>query len=137
MVSKNTKFPRKLNLCVCFSPDDGEPPVVQSADGFLNFSTISRDHVGWYKCVADYEANNFASSGYYLNVRCECRQLIFLGRHIHTLRLTATGNTLSASGASFAKKHTHEPCIFYTQHTACSTRCLVIKISLTQSDLYD
>jgi len=52
-------------------PDDGDPPVAQSADGFLNFSAINREHIGWYKCSADHALGTFASSGYYLNVRCE------------------------------------------------------------------
>jgi hypothetical protein len=51
--------------------DDADPPVAQSEDGFLNFSSISREHIGWYKCSADYDANTFASSGLFINVRCE------------------------------------------------------------------
>ncbi|XP_049800249.1 uncharacterized protein LOC126235575 [Schistocerca nitens] len=44
--------------------DDGAPPVAQSNDGFLNFSSISREHMGWYKCTS----RDASSIGYYLNV---------------------------------------------------------------------
>ncbi|CAB3367698.1 Hypothetical predicted protein [Cloeon dipterum] len=51
--------------------DDGDPPVPQTKDGFLNFTSISREHIGWYKCSAQHSLGTFASSGYYLNVRYE------------------------------------------------------------------
>ncbi|CAG9816227.1 unnamed protein product [Phaedon cochleariae] len=51
--------------------DDGEPPVEQSADGFLNFTDIRREHSGWYKCVARHRLGRFSSIGYFLNVRYE------------------------------------------------------------------
>ncbi|XP_049771865.1 uncharacterized protein LOC126150929 [Schistocerca cancellata] len=44
--------------------DDGPPPVAQSGDGFLNFSAISRQHSGWYKCTS----GDASSLGYFLNV---------------------------------------------------------------------
>ncbi|XP_068083825.1 CD166 antigen homolog [Anabrus simplex] len=47
--------------------DDGPPPVTQSVDGFLNFSAISREHSGWYKCTS----REFSSIGYFLSVRYE------------------------------------------------------------------
>ncbi|XP_059481786.1 hemicentin-2-like [Neocloeon triangulifer] len=49
--------------------DDGDPPVPQTKDGYLNFTAISREHIGWYKCSAEHVLGTFASSGYYLNVR--------------------------------------------------------------------
>lgn len=51
--------------------DDGPPPVVQSLDGYLNFTAIRREHSGWYKCTARYLSQQFSSIGYFLNVRCK------------------------------------------------------------------
>ncbi|XP_044729367.1 uncharacterized protein LOC123292718 [Chrysoperla carnea] len=51
--------------------DDGPPPVVQSLDGYLNFTAIRREHSGWYKCTARYLSQQFSSIGYFLNVRYE------------------------------------------------------------------
>ncbi|KAF4526207.1 hypothetical protein B566_EDAN001891 [Ephemera danica] len=51
--------------------DDTDPPVPQGPDGFLNFTAISREHIGWYKCSADHLLGRFASIGYFLNVRYE------------------------------------------------------------------
>ncbi|CAB3367694.1 Hypothetical predicted protein [Cloeon dipterum] len=51
--------------------DDGDPPVEQSPDGYLNFSSISREHIGWYKCSAEYDSSTYASSGLFINVRYE------------------------------------------------------------------
>ncbi|XP_068086437.1 roundabout homolog 3 [Anabrus simplex] len=50
-----------------WSKDDGQPPVQQSVDGYLNFSSIRREHSGWYKCTS----REFSSIGYFLNVRYE------------------------------------------------------------------
>ncbi|XP_068082165.1 MAM domain-containing glycosylphosphatidylinositol anchor protein 1 [Anabrus simplex] len=50
--------------------DDGPPPVPQSADGFLNFTAIHREHSGWYKCTS----GEFSSIGYFLNVRYDVIQ---------------------------------------------------------------
>ncbi|XP_067013884.2 MAM domain-containing glycosylphosphatidylinositol anchor protein 1 isoform X2 [Anabrus simplex] len=47
--------------------DDGAPPIQQSLDGYLNFSSIRRDHSGWYKCTS----REYSSIGYFLNVRYE------------------------------------------------------------------
>lgn len=45
--------------------DGEEPPVAQTGDGFLNFSSVRRDHSGWYKCTS----RGASSIGYFLNVR--------------------------------------------------------------------
>nr|XP_018910564.1 PREDICTED: hemicentin-1 [Bemisia tabaci]XP_018910569.1 PREDICTED: hemicentin-1 [Bemisia tabaci]XP_018910577.1 PREDICTED: hemicentin-1 [Bemisia tabaci] len=48
--------------------DNEPPPVEQSGDGFLNFTSIRRDHVGWYKCTARHLFSEYSSIGYYLNI---------------------------------------------------------------------
>ncbi|KAL1517684.1 hypothetical protein ABEB36_001419 [Hypothenemus hampei] len=48
--------------------DDGDPPVMQSPNGFLNFTEIKREHSGWYKCMARHMLGPFSSIGYFLNV---------------------------------------------------------------------
>ncbi|XP_050311783.1 uncharacterized protein LOC126747289 isoform X2 [Anthonomus grandis grandis] len=48
--------------------DDTDPPVLQSPDGFLNFTEIRREHSGWYKCIARHMLGRFSSIGYFLNV---------------------------------------------------------------------
>ncbi|XP_068086502.1 nephrin-like [Anabrus simplex] len=47
--------------------DDGRLLIQQSLDGFLNFSSIRREHRGWYKCTS----GDYSSIGYFLNVRGE------------------------------------------------------------------
>lgn len=49
--------------------DDGETPVPQTGDGFLNFSSIRREHSGWYKCTSRHLNFQYSSIGYYLSVR--------------------------------------------------------------------
>lgn len=49
--------------------DDGDPPVLQTPEGFLNFTEIKREHSGWYKCIARHMLGRFSSIGYFLNVR--------------------------------------------------------------------
>ncbi|KAF6215553.1 hypothetical protein GE061_010309 [Apolygus lucorum] len=49
--------------------DDGAPPVEQSNDGYLNFTSIKREHSGWYKCTTRHLLSTYSSIGYYLNVR--------------------------------------------------------------------
>ncbi|XP_049298245.1 uncharacterized protein LOC125771564 [Anopheles funestus] len=49
--------------------DDGDPPVPQTGDGFLNFSSIRREHSGWYKCTSRHLNFQYSSIGYYLSVR--------------------------------------------------------------------
>uniref|UniRef100_A0A8D9ACH1 Cell adhesion molecule 3 n=1 Tax=Cacopsylla melanoneura TaxID=428564 RepID=A0A8D9ACH1_9HEMI len=49
--------------------DNDVPPVEQSPDGFLNFSSISREHSGWYKCTSRHLLTDYSSIGYFLNVR--------------------------------------------------------------------
>uniref|UniRef100_A0A1A9WIW1 Ig-like domain-containing protein n=1 Tax=Glossina brevipalpis TaxID=37001 RepID=A0A1A9WIW1_9MUSC len=49
--------------------DDGEPPVPQTGDGFLNFTSIRREHSGWYKCTSRHLNFQYSSIGYYLSVR--------------------------------------------------------------------
>lgn len=51
--------------------DDGETPVPQTGDGFLNFSSIRREHSGWYKCTSRHLNFQYSSIGYYLSVRCK------------------------------------------------------------------
>uniref|UniRef100_A0A182QE08 Ig-like domain-containing protein n=1 Tax=Anopheles farauti TaxID=69004 RepID=A0A182QE08_9DIPT len=51
--------------------DDGDPPVPQTGDGFLNFTSIRREHSGWYKCTSRHLNFQYSSIGYYLSVRCE------------------------------------------------------------------
>ncbi|XP_058829553.1 uncharacterized protein LOC131688935 [Topomyia yanbarensis] len=49
--------------------DEGETPVPQTGDGFLNFSSIRREHSGWYKCTSRHLNFQYSSIGYYLSVR--------------------------------------------------------------------
>lgn len=49
--------------------DDSNPPVMQSPDGYLNFTEIRREHSGWYKCISKHLLGRFSSIGYFLNVR--------------------------------------------------------------------
>ncbi|KAG0410616.1 hypothetical protein HPB47_012259 [Ixodes persulcatus] len=71
------KMPVSLHCAVDANPpcppqwlkDDGPPPVEQSPDGYLNFSSIERQHAGWYRCAAVHTLGTFASFGYFLNVR--------------------------------------------------------------------
>ncbi|XP_014256643.1 nectin-3 [Cimex lectularius] len=49
--------------------DDGAPPVEQSNDGFLNFTSLKREHNGWYKCTTRHLLSTYSSIGYFLNVR--------------------------------------------------------------------
>ncbi|KRF79583.1 uncharacterized protein tei isoform X2 [Drosophila virilis] len=49
--------------------DDGDTPVPQSGDGFLNFTSIRREHSGWYKCTSRHLNFQYSSIGYYLSVR--------------------------------------------------------------------
>ncbi|XP_054283660.1 protein turtle homolog B-like isoform X2 [Macrosteles quadrilineatus] len=49
--------------------DNAPPPVEQSDDGFLNFTSIRREHGGWYKCTTKHLLGDFSSIAYLLNVR--------------------------------------------------------------------
>lgn len=49
--------------------DDGPLTIQQDHFGFLNFTSISREHAGWYRCTTHHEFGLFASFGYFLNVR--------------------------------------------------------------------
>lgn len=51
--------------------DDTVPPVLQTDDGFLNFTSIRRNHSGWYKCTSRHLLSEYSSIGYFLNVRCK------------------------------------------------------------------
>ncbi|ODN01284.1 Hemicentin-1 [Orchesella cincta] len=51
--------------------DGAEPLVPQSDEGFLNFTIVSRNHTGWYKCISHHPMGKFSSVGYYLTVRFE------------------------------------------------------------------
>lgn len=44
-------------------------PIHTNHDGSLNFSAISKQDIGWYKCTTQHEFGFFASFGYFLNVR--------------------------------------------------------------------
>jgi len=58
-------------ICCIFVLDDSAPPVLQTDDGFLNFTSIRRNHSGWYKCTSRHLLSEYSSIGYFLNVRCE------------------------------------------------------------------
>ncbi|KAK6622773.1 hypothetical protein RUM43_008616 [Polyplax serrata] len=45
------------------------PSVPQTVDGFLNFTSIKKEHSGWYKCTSHHLLGEFSSIGYFLNVR--------------------------------------------------------------------
>ncbi|XP_076330531.1 irregular chiasm C-roughest protein-like [Tachypleus tridentatus] len=45
-----------------------ERPQV-SPEGYLNFTFITREHAGWYKCITEHLFGYFGSFGYFLNVR--------------------------------------------------------------------
>ncbi|XP_063995148.1 hemicentin-2 isoform X2 [Diachasmimorpha longicaudata] len=49
--------------------DNGPPPVEQSDDGWLNFTKISRNDSGWYKCYTRHISGVFSSIGYFLHAR--------------------------------------------------------------------
>ncbi|XP_076314960.1 uncharacterized protein LOC143227394 [Tachypleus tridentatus] len=49
--------------------DEGTLPLASSVDGVLNFTSISRHHSGWYKCITENQFGSFSSFGYFLNVR--------------------------------------------------------------------
>ncbi|XP_017480434.1 PREDICTED: uncharacterized protein LOC108369764, partial [Rhagoletis zephyria] len=49
--------------------DDGDTPVPQTGDGFLNFTSIRHEHSGWYKCTSRHLNFQYSSIGYYLSVR--------------------------------------------------------------------
>lgn len=49
--------------------DDGPPPVEESMDGYLNFTSITREQAGWYRCSTHHEFGFSTSFGYFLNVR--------------------------------------------------------------------
>ncbi|XP_075213855.1 kin of IRRE-like protein 2 [Lycorma delicatula] len=55
--------------------DDGPAPVPQTEDGFLNFTAISREHSGWYKCTTRHLLGDFSSIRYFLNVQEEAPEL--------------------------------------------------------------
>uniref|UniRef100_T1JC07 Ig-like domain-containing protein n=1 Tax=Strigamia maritima TaxID=126957 RepID=T1JC07_STRMM len=46
---------------------------VESGGGYLNFSSITKEHAGWYRCSTYHEFGHFASFGYFLNVRYACK----------------------------------------------------------------
>ena len=52
-----------------FVTDDSIPSVSQSVDGYLNFTSIKKEHSGWYKCTSHHILGEFSSIGYFLNVR--------------------------------------------------------------------
>ena len=44
-------------------------PIYTNQDGSLNFSIITKQDIGWYRCTTQHEFGFFASFGYFLNVR--------------------------------------------------------------------
>ncbi|KAL1379342.1 hypothetical protein pipiens_000495, partial [Culex pipiens pipiens] len=82
--------------------DDGDTPVPQTGDGFLNFSSIRREHSGWYKCTSRHLNFQYSSIGYYLSVRCS------LGCWSHldpiTARLKGLGVGISTPTGQFSLK---------------------------------
>lgn len=54
-------------------PDVQLEPVETNFDGTLNFTSISKNDIGWYRCTTQHEFGFFASFGYFLNVRSECK----------------------------------------------------------------
>lgn len=56
--------------------DDTDVPVLQTPDGYLNFTEILREHSGWYKCVSRHLLGKFSSIGYFLNVRCKFPKVV-------------------------------------------------------------
>ncbi|XP_050425969.1 CD166 antigen homolog A [Adelges cooleyi] len=55
--------------------DDSAPPVLQTDDGYLNFTSIRRNHSGWYKCTSRHLLSEYSSIGYFLNVRYNTEEL--------------------------------------------------------------
>ncbi|OXA60621.1 Immunoglobulin superfamily member 10 [Folsomia candida] len=51
--------------------DKREPPVPQTDDGFLNFTSVHRNHTGWYQCESHHPLGKFSSVGIYVTVRYE------------------------------------------------------------------
>lgn len=49
--------------------------VPQAGDGYLNFTSIKREHSGWYKCTARHLNFQYTSIGYYLSVRCKLKDI--------------------------------------------------------------
>ncbi|KAL7738079.1 hypothetical protein ACLKA6_006431 [Drosophila palustris] len=58
--------------------DDGDTPVPQTGDGFLNFTSIRREHSGWYKCTSRHLNFQYSSIGYYLSVRFPMSVLVLV-----------------------------------------------------------
>ncbi|CAD6204052.1 GSCOCG00009867001-RA-CDS [Cotesia congregata] len=58
--------PSSLPIWQC---DNEAPPVEQSDDGWLNYTKISRNDSGWYKCYTRHTLGVFSSIGYFLVVR--------------------------------------------------------------------
>jgi hypothetical protein len=52
------------------------PQLETNKDGSLNFSSISKNDTGWYRCTTQHEFGSFASFGYFLNVRTTCEYCI-------------------------------------------------------------
>ncbi|XP_050529013.1 CD166 antigen homolog A [Daktulosphaira vitifoliae] len=55
--------------------DDSAPPVLQTDDGYLNFTSIKKNHSGWYKCTSRHLLSEYSSIGYFLNVRYNTEEL--------------------------------------------------------------
>ncbi|XP_034244973.1 basement membrane-specific heparan sulfate proteoglycan core protein, partial [Thrips palmi] len=49
--------------------DDKAPPVEQGDDGYLNFTTVRKEHAGWYKCTCRHLLTEYSSNAYLLQVR--------------------------------------------------------------------
>ncbi|XP_058127064.1 uncharacterized protein LOC131285734 [Anopheles ziemanni] len=81
--------------------DDGDTPVPQIGDGFLNFSSIRREHSGWYKCTSRHLNFQYSSIGYYLSVRYEPVDVTSEPVE-HDLSMSPSSSSSSSSSSSAA-----------------------------------
>uniref|UniRef100_A0A182FW09 Ig-like domain-containing protein n=1 Tax=Anopheles albimanus TaxID=7167 RepID=A0A182FW09_ANOAL len=90
--------------------DDGDTPVPQIGDGFLNFSSIRREHSGWYKCTSRHLNFQYSSIGYYLSVRYDpvdvtsepVEQDLSLSPHSPSSSSSSASSAASSSGGSYS-----------------------------------
>lgn len=54
------------------------PQLETNPDGSLNFSSITKNDAGWYRCTTQHDFGHFASFGYFLNVRMSGNFLLLL-----------------------------------------------------------
>ncbi|XP_053668118.1 uncharacterized protein LOC128718520 [Anopheles marshallii] len=87
--------------------DDGDPPVPQTGDGFLNFSSIRREHSGWYKCTSRHLNFQYSSIGYYLSVRYDPVDVTLepVEQDLSLSPSSSSSSSPASSSASFAPAH--------------------------------